>query len=114
MKATELRIGNWVSNGGSIPVAQIRDGEDIDDHIDYDCYFPIPLTEEWLVRFGANKADKTIYGDNVYSIDELYMFDIKNDSLSVNSNVWLDIPVIYVHQLQNLYFALSGEELEIK
>jgi hypothetical protein len=31
-----------------------------------------------------------------------------------NNSHWLDIEIKYVHQLQNLYFALTGEELEIK
>jgi len=69
---------------------------------------PIPLTEEKLLKFGF---------ENIY--DELLFYNgycdlIFNDnrvSLRVEGQ-WLSFDVEYVHQLQNLYFALKGIELQ--
>jgi hypothetical protein len=65
---------------------------------------PIPLTEEWLIKLGAKK-DKI---DNTYYLPELEImlpnfFRYKTSMIS---------RIDYVHQLQNLYFALTGEELK--
>jgi len=66
---------------------------------------PIPLTEEWLLKFGFG----TIIG-KYYSIDCHF-------SISKGNKCWLFHIGNYVksfkhvHQLQNLYHALTGEEL---
>lgn len=66
---------------------------------------PIPLTEEWLVEFGFENWDKTrwqIVGKiSIATWGEGYLYF--SGPLHVN--------IFYVHQLQNLYFALTGEEL---
>ena len=53
MEAKELRIGNWVNDvGDGCIITEIQDGDDIDFAKDYN---PIPLTEEWLIKFGAKE-----------------------------------------------------------
>lgn len=127
MKATELRIGNKVSTkdqAGEFTVSEFtHDGvffleKDTDGQSSrtFEYLTPIPLTEEWLLlRFGFSKA--TWSGD----IDES---DI--DGYVLDNSFWLDnqfvlfrwtetlVKIQYVHQLQNLYYALTGEELTIK
>lgn len=74
---------------------------------------PIPLTEEWLTRFGF---DETGYM-NIKSggIIQVTMNFIGSVMYSINGSHWVDISDCrYVHQLQNLYHALTGEELTIK
>lgn len=76
---------------------------------------PIPLTEEWLVRFGFEvKKHKWIVATHKLNTD----FVINNaiDGSMRFTPVWCKDykPIIFVHQLQNLYFALTGEELTIK
>ena len=70
---------------------------------------PIELTEEWLIKFGFKKMNykllnKIVFYSETWDIEfsdnEFYMPDI-------------GIVVKYVHQLQNLYFALTNEELSI-
>ena len=73
---------------------------------------PIPLTEEWLIKFG--------FASNEYK-DEFYKSYIHLDCEYTDHNTFnvafkglkLSIDVKYVHQLQNLFFALCGEELNI-
>ena len=128
MKANELRLNNYALEDGEIVkivyTSQIHHAENLE---------PIPLTEEWLLKFGFEKNT----GDNVVdSLDyELinrrkgirlapYAFShgkpITEDGylFIFRMDVGLDfehIADIYeVHQLQNLYFSLVGEELTIK
>lgn len=113
IEASELRIGNFVEYpliGGQ----QIRNGADIDS-VYGDAGMAVPLTEEWLIKLGF-----TIDKDGCYLLQNLR----KSFSISPSEDNCLvyghDIGVTwhlirnsidYVHQLQNLYFALTGEEL---
>lgn len=111
IKANELRIGNWVNFSGDPMI--IRLGEQLDYYTDY--YEPIPLTPEILEAAGFDGRKDVRYfksiGDTVLTI---YYEDQK---FWIQDFDWfkLDLPSMeYVHQLQNLYFALTGNELEIK
>ena len=75
-----------------------------DDH--WDMIKPIPLTEEWLLKFGFKK-------DNNFTWVNLEMELMQRED---GFWIWLgaDLYLEHVHQLQNLYFALTGEELIIK
>lgn len=80
--------------------------------------YPIPLTEEWLLKFGfvITANDETdIMMKHVN--DHRMQVDIEKSGDKEVSvffcNTWMP-HIKYLHQLQNLYFALNGEELEIK
>ena len=110
MKASELRIGNFVLNDGD--VHQIKHGYDIDEAIHQ--YQPTPLTEEWLLKFGFyehySALQISILGGN------LKISIAKKTAFITNSDeplYYLPFPK-YVHHLQNLFFCLCGEELTIK
>ena len=74
---------------------------------------PIPLTEEWLLSLGFNKC-KSYSGDE-HTIDYTSGFAYINsfdDTISFRGKGTANWDRIkYVHQLQNLYFALTGNEL---
>ena len=119
MKSTELRIGNYVThqihdigtveyigdaeilytrNFNSIPIKDVQ---------------PIPLTKEWLLSFGFEKPAHSWCGDKFH----LSTWDKYPDcwcvALNKNSGILVD-KLKHVHQLQNLYHALTNEELKIK
>jgi hypothetical protein len=75
---------------------------------------PIHLTEEWLLKFGF---DKKVGSQTTYFKKSYFPFFLHTKagkwSLSYN-NEYDDGEIKHVHQLQNLYFALTGEELTIK
>ena len=124
MKAQELRVGNLVKlNDQAETITDI-----VSDHGKYfvDTYKhilifldnhslkPIPLTEEWLIRLGFEKHF------NGYFCERDYLL-LKQHKLENKWFVWVnkvgDIDctrINSVHQLQNLYFALTGQELELK
>jgi len=120
LKASELRINNliiWEGEEYKVEASffdQYRD-EDIE---------PIPLTKEWLVKFGfrsESEVQKIEFNHDGEICDQL-VFNINNDK-HVSLKNWkgesMDCWYIsnheikHVHQLQNLYFALTGEELKI-
>lgn len=116
MKAKELRIGNYYIENNQ--VCRVEHYDISSAYFNPDMYKPIPLTEEWLLKFGF-----------VWELDKSY-------SLTINENnglfIWVDLNTLhpiaelidssdrvvanhieYIHQLQNLYFALTGEELKL-
>jgi len=121
MKAEELRIGNYVYPDMSYPEPVKVCPKDFinTEHLD-----PIPLTEEWLLKFGF-ETDSITFGVFINAL-RLRLFQIeRSNSYNDNKNKFtvtvyqsgrsIEIcRVRYVHQLQNLYFALTGEELTIK
>ena len=117
MKANELRIGNWVKYFYpvmelDIPEYQVENGADIQVHDNHNVFQPIPLTEEWLVKFGMVKKM------TVFEKEKNSMFAVKEWEgdyvIFWGDNRLPKVEPKYVHQLQNLYFALTGEELTIK
>jgi hypothetical protein len=75
---------------------------------------PIPLTEEWLLKLGLEKIGIWTFSLNlVGNLDLIYYLGEKGWSIGLKS--YSDFSNLkYVHQLQNLYFALTGKELIIK
>ena len=112
MRANELRIGNLVNylieDNLEDPSKWYQetyiDAEDllILSKKGCDNYQPIPITEEWLLKFHWN-------GYNYLSINSYFKLD--KDGRLYYCNDFTGIILEYVHQLQNLYFALKGEEL---
>ena len=71
-------------------------------------YKPIPLTEEWLLKFGFESDDEFIFEKDIR------ICKTKQGYVYFDFSVMDPIcDVKYVHQLQNLHFALTGEELEL-
>ncbi len=108
MKNTELRIGNLVYALKSTPDPVVI-GNDYNIYFDRD-YSPIPLTEEWLMKFGFAWKNFA-FRDGKFTVrfqKEFYVY------LSVEGVRPITIKLDYVNQLQNLYFALTGEELDVK
>lgn len=140
MKASELRIGNYVGR------ADLGNREDRIEIIialgekkattsgpvkvvcEYDALKPIPLTEEWLLKFGFMDQDSVFqnsvnryFAKNAVVLsypctppENTYLpgigFTHESKYFVGHAKHWIQ----YVHQLQNLYFAFTGNELEIK
>jgi hypothetical protein len=114
MKATELRIGNLVK-GKEMNVYWTVEAVDSNSIFSYgkwrslDAFEPIPLTEEWLVKFGFEKY-KFDHKENQYRYKERLIVSRDGNFVDYGSSVILK----HLHQLQNLYHALTGEELTLK
>lgn len=139
MKANELRIGNLIrfSEDGTIfTIDSIEEqGLSVQNEkeiawIDLEEFEPIPLTEEWLLEVGFQIKDQlSVHKTKIYYISGidvdycLYFADFRQDfgfyieytDSPFDKDLGVLYPITfgikYVHQLQNLYFALTGEEL---
>lgn len=114
MKPQDLRIGNWVYRWNGLTQIRGIDLQELEDEIKAKevTYSPIPLTPEWLERFGFENYDYGAWKLGEFLIDQsggAYPLYIKGQFDNT-----LATTIVYVHQLQNLYFALTGEELETK
>jgi hypothetical protein len=119
MKANELRIGNWIHILDSDCDYKLMNTDDLSL---VDCGSGsegIPLTEEWLEKLGffdKYKSVHTRWSKNGFSIQQASDEDDEGGSIPVKQEFSYEFKydIKYVHQLQNLYFALTGEELVIK
>lgn len=73
---------------------------------------PIPLTEEWLNNLGFTYQTMGIF--TAPSVQYFSVIKWKDCDAEFTLIKDQKISVKYVHQLQNLYFALTGNELTIK
>jgi hypothetical protein len=133
MNANELRIGNYVKSNDvnmapyfTVTASFLKQNEnEMSWFID-----PIPLSQKWLEKFGfeKNKDKRWMRGKSRYAIfyfeyyatgedNSMWRIEYHDTDYGRNEykdcNQWGDV-IKYVHQLQNLYWSLTGEELTIK
>jgi len=128
MKANELRIGNLLffpfteehikilginaheTNEGIVNSLSFKNGKNLYCE-KITALKPIPLTEKWLSNFGySNKNRPNHFQKDEYTINAHIFWDCNGMFIDDKNGVY----VKYVHQLQNLYFALHQKELIIK
>lgn len=133
MEANELRIGNiitadninlirvdeikWVGHQGYIARMNMYRNSPYPSYVDLPLSMAngIPLTEEILTEWCGYRpmynrwfgAPNNVECDLSKKADKYYL------DINCGDNI-VGEGIKYLHQLQNLYFALSGEELQIK
>jgi len=137
MEANELRIGNyceyyiedkmeksdpgfWVKN--KIDLQDIECCLNNKEHFDK-FYRAMPLTDELLEKCGFEFINSNNNYGWIKNCDNRQLCWCHSDFISIEfkpsqfdefGDTIFDIKAIYLHQLQNLIFALTGTELEIK
>ena len=115
MKPQELRIGNYLWD---IEDDYLVTVECIDDSINgfnpnyLEIINPIQLTKEWLLKFGFAYRLKHAGTTEIFMPYTEFKIIYNHITKKYYYIKWNEIK--HVHQLQNLYFALTGEELTIK
>jgi len=123
LEANELRVGNlveWYEPNTGDPLyvkvtgivghmihATVNNTFQV-CHENYQSWKPIVLNDNLLLRLGFVKdsVDNTYYkGDFEIMLPTYFMWKSSNIKKTI---------VKHLHQLQNLYFALTGEELNIQ
>ena len=111
LTASELRIGNWVE----FPNLLIKQQQIVylDARKEDTSYIqPIPLNEEWLEKFGFEKHAYSWNG-KIFHLLEWDDYPL-NWFVAMNKNGAVLVQKLkYVHQLQNLFYSLTNEELTI-
>ena len=127
MKAQELRLGNLIYYHikDKLNEPEEWDAENIVDCFDIaqmvenpetNEYKPIPLTEEWLLKFGfidVGNVDFLIAQPTKYIASFKAGINDKFGLFAWNNIKLNEIEIKYVHQLQNLYYSLTGTDLTI-
>jgi hypothetical protein len=143
MEVQDLRIGNYLKIDGilvrvrsvySFTNGSFKNNEGTVEAYRYDSIFepkkisaginrfePIPLTEEWLVKFGFVKDKKHDNCCDLKLENDFYLQGVGYGKSNIKYEVILtdssdnELTLVkHVHQLQNLYFALTNQELTIK
>ena len=134
IKSNELRIGNWVNifrtpKDKSMSPFKIEEiyKWDMDDkyYVIVDSTFsvnidtgiePIPLTEEMLLKCGFEQLSIGDGYNYILSINGFgWSVNLKSNDVGFDFLEYQSITKVkHLHQLQNLYHSLTGEELEIK
>ncbi len=117
IKANELRLGNKMfipSTNQIVEISCINKyiGVYVNDGfswLGFQEIKPIPLTEEILLKCGFVEIDT--YDDHYYYLQKC---DLGLDRSFQPYGIGFIPDLKHVHQLQNLYFALTNEELKIK
>lgn len=100
MKENEIRVGNIVQKNGVEYVADFLTIKMAHN------YKPVPLTPEVLEQCGFKKQTAWYrLGKHAINPTAAYLYEFKNIPVK---------EIEHLHQLQNLYYALTGNELEVK
>lgn len=114
MQSKDLRIGNFILVEEKVYEVEMNDsygvlGIDKRGLVRLENVNPIQLTEEWLVNFGFEKYEFD-HKEKQYRYKDRLIVLRDGKFADYGSSVIVE----HVHELQNLYFALTGEELELK
>jgi hypothetical protein len=126
LKAKDLRIGNLVGKYikdcdtyyyaictvDLINLDSFVSFDELDNYknSEYVKYDPIPLTEEWFLDFGFEEEEDYFVYVLSYDFGEIKIYR-QGGYFFIEGVIKQEVK--YVHQLQNLYHALTGNELEI-
>lgn len=115
MKVEELRIGNYVLN----PNGLIQIINDVECLMDANEFKPIKITEEILLkcgfeRVGFGRIECFEFVGYRLGIWDIYSLENGVFSIAKNTSETILCDLKYLHQLQNLYFSLTGNELNVQ
>jgi hypothetical protein len=105
--SSELRIGNWVYEGIKEPLQISLGNDDLWHTQNFD---PIPLTPEILAKCGFKNGNNEVANCDLWNKYWLGDFELDNNG---NDFDYETTSIKYVHQLQNLYFAIVQKELDV-
>jgi len=115
LKLNELRIGNYIQDARNRPQKITPSLMMAIIETTISLIQPIPLTDEWLKKFGFEICreiggwEAKMNGVFLWRGEDWNYWTYSTVDVSCNE---IDIVLKYVHQLQNLYFVLKENELE--
>lgn len=131
MEARELSIGNLVMANVANDIIQVRVDEILwFDHLGYTLRMrvgknreskidlplrsakPIPITEELLLRCGLDKVGLFYVSKDAPPRPFRFLLGKVKGYYYIEYRQRI-VRIMYLHQLQNLYFSLTGKELDV-
>lgn len=124
LKTNELRIGNLVIYASKIVEIEGINKNTIyhskgqfDQNIEpaYEPFRQIQLTEDWLLKFGfiKDQPEGWFYKQPIDILNQRFLLFKHKDLPYYYADGCFSPYLKYVHQLQNLYYSLTGEELRL-
>jgi hypothetical protein len=115
MKANEIRVGNELIYDNEYITFDASHWYQIGEcTLFLEDFKPIPLTEEWLIKMGFEKDENFSFRWHFYYNDySVLTYDLDDNCVKIGDS-WDFAKATYVHQMQNLTYALTNEELTIK
>jgi hypothetical protein len=118
LNAQELRLGNWVqetNSKGKTFYAKMNIDFLETLLVEPDIFDPIPLTPEILERCGFVKHEKFDFYKNYIALSEKFQNNwvVAEFNRIDGQGHLLRVSFSSLHQLQNLYFSLTGQELTV-
>lgn len=114
IKSNELRIGNWIKKEiwykKTIEYYQIKPSHFCNHKMQ--SFTPIPITEQWLLKFGFKEIN--VRDIKYYVLHGISLISDGANGYLIQLGKGFTVYIDKVHQLQNLFFALTQKELEIK
>lgn len=129
---SDLRVGNLVNYHDDNKIFKVLEidtfglkveNDEEETWIEYDCFSPIPLSSEILEKCGFVEMKTEMSGCRVWEIpNRLWRVAMSyRDELEfilwhrqVSPPTWRLASFKYLHELQNLIYALTKQELEYK
>lgn len=111
MEVNELMLGNYLSDGKEVFKVEKAFFTLLELNMQF-CK-PIPLTEEWLLKFGFEEIIGNVENSKCFRHPKCSLI-VYFDGTRLSVNFWQGNEKKHVHQLQNLYFALTGNHLTLK
>jgi len=116
LRASELRVGNITTLGVVSLIDQdvfrVVDSEGDSFKNTWAEIKPIPLTEEWLLKFGFESQYNNMTYITTFNLSDTPFSYVQGKFVVNTSTGDFCVYIDKVHSLQNLYFALTGEELK--
>jgi hypothetical protein len=128
IQANELRVNNWIFDNIEKRYVKINLGifADIAIKVSYLSDFnPIPLAPAILEKSGfkydrswsainGDIGDMFIHKDQYVDCEKIVLFDNDGGCCLVSGEYTTSVKFFHLHRLQNLFFALTGQELEVE
>jgi hypothetical protein len=110
MKAQDLRIGNNIFHRNKAITVNWQELKWIQEGNNN--FQPIPITEDWLLKLGFEKTMSWTFAKELVG-NNILVYYLGEKGFSIGFKNYSDFKCEHVHQLQNLYFTLTNEELII-
>lgn len=118
MEAKNYRIGNYINYVTFSKTERVKVTSELISELDINSgsgshrlYHPVRLNDDLLKNLGFKYNTKfmvfengDVYLDSDYKSTPTYTFELNG----------LETKIKYIHEIQNLFFALTGTELELK
>jgi hypothetical protein len=114
LQLNELRLGNYVKftpDEGIFIISEIDAKNQTANGLNIKDIQPVPITEYWLLKMGFRQDEDLAYRwYKEWEFLSIITYDLDDNTICF-SDSWEFGKRLYVHEMQNLYFALTKEEL---